>query len=138
MSCNTKIVLKNAVNGYLSILTERQCIAFAACCCERLFPLYEAFHITHGWGDPRTIRHILDDIWLYIADEQKQSLDESRIEEISSIIPDCDDFPSEIGEMAMYAGLCTRVAYECCSTGYTSEQVEFISDRTLAAVSGYV
>lgn len=38
-------------------------IAFAASCCERLFPFYKTFSETDNWGDSSVLRKALDKVW---------------------------------------------------------------------------
>jgi uncharacterized protein len=52
-------VLQRELDG----LSELHRIAFAASCCERLFPFYTTFSEIEQWGDPRVPRKALDTIW---------------------------------------------------------------------------
>ncbi len=38
-------------------------VAFAASCCERLVPNYQAFALMEDWGNPRLLRRALDAAW---------------------------------------------------------------------------
>ena len=62
----------------LEALSELHIIAFAASCCERLFPFYETFSKTENWGDPLIPRKALDTIWC-ITKRESVNIDELNI-----------------------------------------------------------
>ena len=54
-------------------------IAFAAACCERLLPNYNAFSRSANWGDPSVPRMALDEVWQVL---QGKSVDNAKINEL--------------------------------------------------------
>ncbi len=69
--------------------------AFAASCCERMVPNYEAFTAMEGWGKPALLRSAMDDIWTTLAGFTSARLKEPvSIAELQAIMPDTEDFTS--------------------------------------------
>ncbi|MBC6423541.1 MAG: DUF416 family protein [Hormoscilla sp. SP5CHS1] len=54
-------------------------LAFAAACCERLLPTYNAFCRRENWGNPALLRKALDEVWQVL---QGKSVDAARISEL--------------------------------------------------------
>ena len=68
-------------------------VAFAAACCERMLPNYNAFCRQVDWGDPHVPRNALDEVWQILAGKP---VDATRIEQL---IEDCgreDIFPGDL------------------------------------------
>src|SRR6266852_2702857 len=68
-------------------------LAFAAACCERAYPNYEAFSKQEKWGDAAVLRFSLDTTWDFILtgelNERQRAALESRCK---AVTPDSDDF----------------------------------------------
>jgi uncharacterized protein YjaG (DUF416 family) len=55
---------ESTIRSALSSLPPRHCIAFAACCAERMFPFYrDLAHEIHA-NDAKVLRSVIDRIWL--------------------------------------------------------------------------
>jgi uncharacterized protein len=73
-------------------------VAFAAACCERMLPNYNAFCRMYNFGDTSVLRNALDEVWQIL---QGKPIDELRIERLindfdgDNIAPDSLDFGSE-------------------------------------------
>lgn len=73
-------------------------VAFAAACCERILPNYNAFCRMYDFGDPSVLRNALDEVWEILQGKQ---IDELRIEQLinncgsDNIAPDSLDFGSD-------------------------------------------
>ena len=67
-------------------------VAFAAACCERLFPNYGIFLREikeQGWNEKDPIREALDEIWEFLAGKK---IDAARFRELLS---NCEEYPYE-------------------------------------------
>ena len=58
-------------------------LAFAAACCERLLPTYNAFSRRENWGNPSLLRKALDEVWKVL---QGKSVDAAIISELKDDI----------------------------------------------------
>lgn len=71
-------------------------VAFAAACCERLWPTYNAFCRRENWGNPALLRKALDEVWQVL---QGKSVDAARISELKDDIQQrediCPDYESD-------------------------------------------
>lgn len=87
----------------LSQLSERQLLAFAASCCERLLPFYNEFYKMERWGDPSLLRMILEQIWQIV---QGKLVDVQRIQilrrKCRRVAPDADKFFSDYTSEALH------------------------------------
>lgn len=77
-------------------------VAFAASCCERLVPNYNAFCIIENWGNPEVLYGALEKVWVYVegGSLSKEDID-SLILSCKEIIPDTEDFYSIFTELAV-------------------------------------
>ncbi|MBE9040891.1 DUF416 family protein [Oscillatoriales cyanobacterium LEGE 11467] len=72
---NIEYFRNNILTKELKILSKLHIVAFAASCCEQLFPFYKTFSKMENWGDPQIPRKALDTIWS-IAKGESVDLDE--------------------------------------------------------------
>ncbi|MEH2136433.1 DUF416 family protein [Nostoc sp.] len=76
----------------LEALPPMHQVAFAAACCERLFPNYGIFLReikAQGWNGNDPIREALDEIWEFLAGKK---IDAARFRELLS---NCEEYPYE-------------------------------------------
>lgn len=73
----------NVLEKELEQISAFHRIAFAASCCERLFPNYCVFAREEKWGNPSVLRNALDEIWDGL---EKRTFDAAKI---SALIEDC-------------------------------------------------
>lgn len=90
----------------LQKLAPFQRIAFAASCCERMFPFYQTFSETDKWGNQTILRNALDEIWQSL---QEKSINKKKIValkeecEKDGIFPgDDDEFGEGSGEYSLF------------------------------------
>jgi hypothetical protein len=99
----------------LQTLSWRNRIAFAASCCERLFPNYQAFVIMEKWGDSEILRQALDEIWAFLAGKELQEKQFLELKQnCEQIIPDTEDFNSIFTGAALNAAAAITYTLECC------------------------
>lgn len=76
--------------------------AFAALCCERLIPNYQAFQVNEQWGDVSALTIALDAVWEYISGT---SMDSNYVLELQAacklVAPDTEDFTSLYAELGL-------------------------------------
>lgn len=103
-------------------------IAFAASCCERLLPNYNAFWREEQWGNPSILRTSLDEIWEIL---QGKPVDVNTIERLKKesyaddVVPHSDDFSGYVGE-AQEAASAIYYTLNACQDS-TSEMVVKVS-----------
>ena len=92
-------------------------LAFAAACCERILPNYNALCKMYDWGDPSVLRNALDEVWQIL---QGQPIDEFRIYRLinncgsDNIAPDSLDFGSDsYRSLQVIDAICTTL--KACS-----------------------
>lgn len=102
----------------LSSLPDTHRVGFAASCCERLLPNFEAFSKMENWGDPSVLRRALDIVWTVVTGV---SLDPKElaelVAEIEPLIPDTEDFASIFTSAAQDAAASLTYTLECCRSG---------------------
>lgn len=62
-SMNLNFYEFDALEKELEGLPPLHRVAFAASCCERLLPNYNAFYFLENWGDPSVLRTALNEVW---------------------------------------------------------------------------
>ena len=77
----------------LEILPPFHQVAFAAACCERLLPNYNAFCRQVDWGDPSVPRNALDEVWQILAGKR---VDATKIEQLIEACGDEHIFPDDL------------------------------------------
>ncbi len=68
-------------------------VAFAAACCERMLPNYNAFCQMYNWGDPKVPRAALDAVWKIL---QGKLIDTERINQLREECGREDIFPDDL------------------------------------------
>lgn len=69
----------------LMLLSPKHRTAFAASCCERLLPNYEAFVFQENFGDKLLLRNALDEVWQYL---EEGNLSKQRAEDLIQTLED--------------------------------------------------
>ena len=76
--------------------------AFAALCCERLLPNYQAFQVSEQWGDLSRLSASMDTVWNYVLGH---IIDETRVLELQAgckaVAPDTEEYSSLYAELAL-------------------------------------
>ncbi|MEG3930438.1 DUF416 family protein [Microcoleus sp. T3_B1] len=103
-------------------------LAFAAACCERMLPNYNAFCRMYDFGDPSVLRNALDEVWQIL---QGKPIDELRIERLinncgsDNIAPDSLDFGGDsYKSLQLIDAICTTL--RACSEAATREIVRIV------------
>ncbi|MDX2043932.1 MAG: DUF416 family protein [Acidobacteriota bacterium] len=102
----------------LQMLPKTHRIAFAASCCERLLPNYQAFTLIEQWGNWRVLRESLDNVWEWLKGEvlsNEQLL--SLSEQCEAIAPDTEDFSSLFTSSALDAANAVALTLQSCIKG---------------------
>ncbi len=94
--------LSSPIVTRLHELSDRGKLILFACCCERLFPNYEAFCVQEYWGNSPLLRTALDLVWDTALAVKKPSLKEvqSLVSQIDKVIPHADNFASPFTALA--------------------------------------
>lgn len=83
------------VRQLINTLTFEQCVTFAATCCERLVPNYQAFSVVHKWGDPSLLFEALEFVWNVLKTGIPSPVEANRLlSTIESITPEPENFQS--------------------------------------------
>ncbi len=84
----------------LKPLSNEYRVAFAASCCERLVPNYDAFWVIENWGEPQVLHDAIEKVWAYV-----DGISPSK-EEINSLILACNDIMPDTEEFSsIFTGL---------------------------------
>lgn len=90
-------------------------MAFAASCCERLIPNYQAFVQKEKWGDYDLLRSALDKVWSFLAEEKIEKAQTLKIiETCEEIVPDTENFSSTFTSAALDAATAIIATLEAC------------------------
>ena len=90
-------------------------IAFAASCCERLLPNYNAFSRMENWGAPSVLRTALDEVWQILQGKPVDAaLIRQLIKDSENLIPDSDDFGGSYDVGAQEAAIAVCGTLEAC------------------------
>lgn len=103
------------IDTALSRLGQRQRLAFAAACSERLLSAYDRFVSEVGWGDAAPLREALAVAWRAAAgDEVEEELLRGLANRCESVVPDLDDrFDSDFAAPAQNAAIAVVRTLEC-------------------------
>jgi uncharacterized protein YjaG (DUF416 family) len=88
-------------------------VAFAASCCERMFPYYKAFSRMYNWGNPSIPGVALDQVWKIL---QGKDVDEAII---NQLIEDCgqeDIYPNDLDFSGKYCYEAQETLEAICKT----------------------
>lgn len=80
----TESQLKQVKAVLLKISRQHQ-LAFAAWCCERLYPVYALLAETRGTQEGQVLRDVIDRLWKHVFGKQMSS------EEIDTLLSKCDE-----------------------------------------------
>jgi uncharacterized protein len=96
----------------LTRLSHDRCIAFAACCCERMFGNYVAFSSEVNWGCPAILRLALDELWNAATSKSPQDV-QHLIDKCEEIVPDADEYDHPLTSAAQEAvfAVCSGLEY---------------------------
>jgi uncharacterized protein YjaG (DUF416 family) len=100
----------------LSLAAECR-VAFAASCCERMLPNYQAFSLTEGWGDYASLRGALDTVWSWLGGEQPPEPVQELARRCGELAPDTEEFTSLFVSAAGDAAAAVSYTLECCLDG---------------------
>jgi uncharacterized protein YjaG (DUF416 family) len=109
---------ENQLIEALSELPLKNRVAFAASCCERLLPNYEAFYCHEKWGDYGYLNCALESVWRFVTAGKlptKQLSD--LIYQCESVIPDSDEFTSIFTGAASNAAAAVIYTLQSCLDG---------------------
>jgi uncharacterized protein YjaG (DUF416 family) len=114
-------------------------MVFAASCCERVVPAYEAFSQEDGWGDSRPLREAVDAVWAAVEGAALDRNDAQRlIAQVEQQVPHLDDpFTSVFAAPAQSAAIAVVEAVKCAETGAADHAAE-AAGQTVDAFEAYV
>ena len=117
-----------------SCLSVRHHIAFAASCCERMLPNYEAAAVTQKWDNANLLREALNEVWKFvggacISEERIRKL----IQECEKVIPRTD-FGGIFAQVTQYALIAVILTLETCIDGNAEGLVETIRGNALESL----
>ena len=129
---------RDKVFGVLHTLKPEHQVAFAASCCERLLPCYQAFVVTHQWGNFDVFRKALDQIWLFLKGEPYKVAElEMLLSSCEKAIPDSDEFGSAYVQPAISASSAICCVLKACLRG-DNNPVDMIFDTVIVAIESYL
>ncbi len=109
-------------------------LAFAALCCERLFPNYVAFAKKEGWGQVAVLRRCLDSLWEWICGQPKTRKEyEKVLRDCDEQIPDTEDFGSILASAALDASAAVYATLEACDTA-DDEKVADVAEAAVETI----
>lgn len=92
---------KSDIHAILVQISPEMRTLFAASCCERLLPNYQAFTILDRWGNFKVLRQGLDSVWgHFLGKELTEKRIETTIRKIEENMPESEDFSSLYSELA--------------------------------------
>ena len=77
----------------LEILPPFHQVAFAAACCERMLPNYNAFSRMYSWGNSSVPKNALDEVWQIL---EGKAVDPAKIEQLIEACGDEHIFPDDL------------------------------------------
>ncbi len=102
----------------LSALPRQHHVAFAAACCERVLPDYEAFSLSESWGKSKVLRQALDLVWDTLRLNNLPAHDLTNFNKYIQLCekqaPDSDKFSSMFVRPAQNAVGAIASTLECC------------------------
>ena len=99
----------------LASLSERQRVAYAAACAERLMPLYRWFQSIESWGDAEVLERGIELAWNWVKGERSGAAELAEaVHECDAVIPDVDDFHTPLASRALDAGSAVMQALQTC------------------------
>src|SRR5205807_3616986 len=87
-------------------------LAFAASCCERAYPNYEAFSRQEKWGDAAALKSALDMVWRFILEGNLSENERAALQSAcEAATPDSDDFSPETSMAAVLITAAQEAAF---------------------------
>jgi hypothetical protein len=129
----------NTLEKELEILPPFHQVAFAASCCERLLPNYNAFCRQVDWGDPSVPRNAIDEVWQIL---QGKPVDIARVNQLrencgkEDIFPDDLDFGDDCLE-AQEALMAIRATLQACIEP-TVERIVKVAESTRYTIETHI
>lgn len=109
---------ENELVKALSELPLRNRVAFAASCCERLLPNYQAFNFQDKWGDVTLLNCALEIVWRFVRGASFPTQQVSDlIYQCETVIPDSDEFTSIFTGAAANAAASVIYTLQSCLDG---------------------
>lgn len=113
-------------------------IAFAASCCERLLPNYNAFYRLENWGDPSVLRTALNEVWQILQGKPVDAaLIRRLIKDCEDVIPDSDDFGGLSDMEAQEAAIAICNTLEACLNP-TPQQIIRVANCVTNTIDAFV
>lgn len=113
-------------------------VAFAASCCERLFPNYQAFTVMENWGNPKVLRQALDEVWQFLKEDalSKEHI-HGLIQACEAVIPDTEDFITIFTGAAGDAAAAILYTLESCLDG-SPERLALVGRVAISTLDDYL
>jgi uncharacterized protein YjaG (DUF416 family) len=114
-------------------------MVFAASCCERVVPAYEAFSQEDGWGESRRLRDAVEAVWAAAGGAGLDRGEAQRlIGQVEQQVPHLDDpFTSVFAAPAQSAAIAVVEAVKCAETGAADHAAEAAA-QAVDAFEAYV
>jgi uncharacterized protein len=129
---------RTRVTAALAALPEGQRVAFAASCCERLLPNYNAFVQQERWGQPAFLREALTAVWRQLSGEH---LPEAEIRRLAvrcgEAAPNTEEFSGVFVSAALYAAAAISTTLECCLEA-SPEKVATVAELARDTIDQYL
>lgn len=129
---------ENQLRTRLSRLQATHRIAFAASCCERLLPNYQAFAEVEHWGNPDLLRQALDEVWSFLKGEPlTEQHARALVQAIEPVVPDMDDYSSLYASLAIEAASAVVCTLEALPDGDV-QQIVWVARSTVNSLLEYL
>lgn len=123
----------------LSILHPKHRTAFAACCCERLIPIYHAFSVVEKWGDPDLLDEAIDEVWNLL---EGSKVSENRIPQLltslDQLFPDLETHRSLYASLAPDAVEAVRYTLMSATSDDNTQYVSNVLDIIMVVLGRYL
>lgn len=111
---------------------------FAASCCERMIPNYQAFVYFENWGNYKAIQEVLESIWDYLSGKKYTDRKiELMMEKCEKNMPDSDLFTSIYSELASDAVESVMYAIEAIIDTDATSAIN-VSRNSLKSIQNYL
>jgi uncharacterized protein len=122
----------------LARLSHSHRVAFAAACCERLVPNYQAFSAVEGWGQPDALQEGMAIVWRWLAGVAQS---DERIQQVAhaceEVAPDMEAFSSLFAAPALDAAAAVSDTLSCCLTDEIPLVVNVV-DAAINTIDAYL
>lgn len=123
---------------HLDALSPRGRTAFAALCCERLLPTYQAFQVVERAGSTNPLIEALDAIWASIGGA---TLSREAVAQLQAacerVAPDTEEYTSLYAELALITVSAVCLTLQTILDQQSATAAE-VAERALAAVEAYL